>query len=197
MVVTSSGRTRNHLIRWLQVGSSNKRLPVDVRLSDNSRIDVRLRDEWPTEAHIRHLEMIQSIVTRMATNSFLAKGWALTVAVAVYGFAIAHLNPWVCLAGVFSSLGFWWLDAFYLRAERCFRCLYNAACKSGSTVEIFSLNISEYKSKENISWWNVFFSVTLLIFYGLLVVVGVGFIIASVHHDISPKVVRIESHAVL
>ena len=49
----------------------------------------------PTEARIKHLEFIQSVITRMATNSFLAKGWALTVAGALYGFAVNHLNPWI------------------------------------------------------------------------------------------------------
>ena len=31
------------------------------------------------ETKIRHLEMIQGVITRMSSNSFLLKGWAITV----------------------------------------------------------------------------------------------------------------------
>ena len=197
MVVTPSGRAKSRLAQRIKRQSPANSTQVAVRLTDVTPIDFRLTDEWPTEAHIRHLEMIQSIVARMATNSFLAKGWALTIAVAAYGFAVSHLNPWICLAGILSSLGFWWLDAYYLRAERSFRCLYNAACKPGTAVEIFSLNVGDYKKDQNLAWGRVFFSATLFIFYGMLLIVGVGFVIASVTHSTSSTTVKIESHSIL
>ena len=31
------------------------------------------------EIKIRHLEMIQAVITRMASNSFMLKGWAVTL----------------------------------------------------------------------------------------------------------------------
>ena len=36
---------------------------------------------------IKHLEFIQAVITRMAGNSFVLKGWAITLAAA--GFALA------------------------------------------------------------------------------------------------------------
>jgi hypothetical protein len=161
---------------------------VDPFKRRSQRIDVRLTGEvWPTEPRIRHLEMIQSIVTRMATNSFVAKGWALTVAGAIYGFAASHLNPWIASAGLLSTLGFWWLDAFYLRAERSFRCLYNEAVKPNTDIDLFSLDIRRYRGEKTIRWWSVLSSITLRIFYGAIALVGVGFIIASTVHNASPK----------
>ena len=39
-------------------------------------------------AWLKHLEFIQAVITRLANDSFLMKGWALTVAGAFYGFAV-------------------------------------------------------------------------------------------------------------
>jgi hypothetical protein len=33
---------------------------------------------------LKHLEFVQAVITRLANNSFLMKGWALTVAGAFY-----------------------------------------------------------------------------------------------------------------
>ena len=156
--------------------------PLHRRLSSPRRppVDVRLVNKWPTEADIRHLEMIQSIVSRMATNSFLAKGWALTVAGAIYGFAATHPGSWISLAALASTLGFWWLDAYYLRAERLFRCLYNEARRSEAAVPIFSLNVTKYKNSRDLTWFRVVFSATLCLFYGSLFLIGIAFIMVTI-----------------
>ena len=38
------------------------------------------------ENKIKHLEMIQAIITRIAQNSFMIKGWSLTLVVAMFAF---------------------------------------------------------------------------------------------------------------
>jgi predicted transposase YbfD/YdcC len=68
---------------------------------------------------------------KLATNSFLAKGGALTVGRAPYGFAVDNLNPWIALLGILPAVVFWWLDSFFLRTESLYRCLYEDA--RGST----------------------------------------------------------------
>jgi hypothetical protein len=139
--------------------------------------------DWPTEAHIRHLELIQSVVSRLAGNSFITKGWALTVAGAIYSFAASHLSPWIALAGLIPTIGFWWLDAYFLRQERLFRCLYDDARLRNTTVEPFGMHILIYKSRPSTRWPRVLFSLTLTIFYGMLVLAGVGFIAAGIIHE--------------
>src|ERR1700735_1793798 len=88
----------------------------------------------PSDAQVKHLEFIQLVIARLGTNSFLAKGWALTVAGALYGFAVTHLNPSIALLGLVPVIAFWWLDSFFLRTERLYRCLYEDARKLGTTV---------------------------------------------------------------
>ena len=165
-------------MRHTRQSPARRRRQVDFRLTG---------EQWPSEARIRHLELIQSIVTRLATNSFVAKGWALTIAGAIYGFAASHLNPWIASAGLLPTLGFWWLDAYFLLHERLFRCLYNDAQRPSTSVELFSMNIRAYKNGENKTWPSVLFSITLIVFYGILVLVNVGLIVAGIIHHAPPK----------
>lgn len=139
---------------------------------------------WPSEARIRHLELIQAVVIRLATNSFITKGWALTVAGAIFGLAANHLNPWIAAVGFAPTLGFWWLDAYFLRQERLFRCLYNDARQPTTPVALFSMHIVIYKSNPIARWPRVLFSITLLIFYGILAVTGAIILGAGIAHRV-------------
>lgn len=74
---------------------------------------------------IRYLELIQGQVSRMASHSFLIKGWSITLAAAIMAFAASASSSWSMTAAVLTSLAFWGLDAFYLRQERLYRALYD------------------------------------------------------------------------
>jgi len=76
---------------------------------------------------IKHLEFIQAVINRMAANSFLLKGWAITLAAAGFALAAQQSTPRYILAVVLvATVILWWLDAYYLRQERLFRRLYDA-----------------------------------------------------------------------
>jgi len=77
------------------------------------------------EAKIRHLEMVQGIITRMATNSFLLKGWAVTLVAGIFMLAIKDSNPLYFLITLIPTILFWFLDSYYLQLERKYRILYN------------------------------------------------------------------------
>ena len=74
---------------------------------------------------LKHLEFIQNVITRMNTNSFQIKGWAVTLVSATLALYASTKNDCFILVGVFPSLIFWFLDAYYLTQERKFRGLYN------------------------------------------------------------------------
>ena len=87
---------------------------------------------------IKHMEMIQSVVTRLAGNSFLVKGWAITLTGVLAGFGLDR-DDWRLAAAAFVPVViFWALDAYYLRSERLFRELYDRVRKL-EEVEPFSL----------------------------------------------------------
>jgi hypothetical protein len=42
------------------------------------------------EEKLKHLEFVQAVISRLATNSFLFKGWAITLAAGLSAFGAAN-----------------------------------------------------------------------------------------------------------
>lgn len=120
-----------------------------------------LNSDSITARRLKYLEMIQAIITRMASNSFLIKAWNLTLISAI--FAFSEKISQVFVASYIPVVVFWLLDAYYLSQERSFRNLWNA--KRGEQDDAstdFNLDTAGYES----SWIKAIFSKTLLIFHG-------------------------------
>jgi len=94
---------------------------------------------------IKHLEMIQGVITRMASNSFALKALSVTLSAGVLAFAGSTNRPSSILtfAALLPLFVFWGLDAQYLRLERLFRKLFDDVRKSATSME-FSMNVSKY-----------------------------------------------------
>jgi hypothetical protein len=80
-----------------------------------------------TEDKRKHLDLLQAAITRMAANSYLLKGWCVTLATALFGFSAKEGAPRLALVALLPILAFWGLDAYYLGLERKFRELYRVA----------------------------------------------------------------------
>ena len=74
---------------------------------------------------IRHLEMIQGVINRMAANSFKLKGWAVTLVSGIFALASRDTDKLYFLIAYIPIVIFWGLDSYYLLQERLFRSLYN------------------------------------------------------------------------
>jgi hypothetical protein len=81
-------------------------------------------DDFP-DKQVKHLEMIQAVVARLAGHGFLIKSWAITVAGAFIGFAVDRHQWGLALVALAPTLLFWLLDASFLRNERLFRDLFD------------------------------------------------------------------------
>lgn len=70
----------------------------------------------------QYLQMMQSNIERMATNSANCKTWmvAFVTAFMALGSSIAVARYWLLL-GIIPILLFWYLDTFYLHLERAMR----------------------------------------------------------------------------
>ena len=77
------------------------------------------------ELRVKHLEMVQGVVTRLAGQGATIKNYCITVTTAVCGFAITLQRPFVALLALFPIVIFALLDAQYLRVERRFRALFD------------------------------------------------------------------------
>src|SRR5690242_6368236 len=93
---------------------------------------------------IKHLEVVQSVINRLASNAFLIKGWFLTISLAEIGFYIEHVNlPFIFPIIIVTALVFWIFDAYYLAAERKFRCLFDRI--ADGNVHAFSMHIANIR----------------------------------------------------
>ena len=123
------------------------------------------------ERKLKHLEFIQAAISRMATNSFLFKGWAITIAAALSAFASVETKTALLIIAVISTIMFWALDGYYLWLERGFIRLHNeVALKNEGEID-FSMSID--KSRAVRRWLKTCWRPHLWIFYGTIIAVDV------------------------
>jgi hypothetical protein len=137
-------------------------------LSFLSTIDLRTnhkkRDRINMEQKIKHLEFIQSVVNRMAANSFLIKGWCITLVSALFALAANGANDKYIIIAFIPVPVFWILDSYYLWQERLFRAMYDQIRVKEENLIDFSMDTSSYSGGRN-TRLKSFFSFTLCIFY--------------------------------
>lgn len=119
----------------------------------------------------KHLEFIQTVINRMAGNSFLLKGWALTLIAALFALSAKDANHAYVVIAYLPVIVFWILDGYFLSQERLFRNLYDDVRKFNEEDIDFSMNTEKYKKKDRNSWMRSIFSITISIFYLSLVAV--------------------------
>lgn len=120
------------------------------------------------ENTIKHLELIQGVITRLAQNSFVYKGWAITLVAAIYALAAKEGHPKYLLDALLPIVTFWGLDAYYLRQERLYRKLYDAVRKASQSEldrNPFSMDIAQFKDHVA-TWWKTCWSRSVVWLYG-------------------------------
>lgn len=117
---------------------------------------------------IKHLEFIQLVITRMNVNSFLLRGWSVTLVSALFAFAAKDTNIEYVLITYISTPLFWILDGYYLSQERKYRDLYNII-RLKEEID-FDMNATITNKTKN-SWLNSTFSITQIFFYGTLIAI--------------------------
>lgn len=112
----------------------------------------------------QHLNMIQSTIGRLASNSFQIKGWSVVIVSALFALSAADSNKTFALIALFPAAIFGLLDGYFLMQERLFRHLYDEV--RGKDVEAidYSMNTEPFSGKE--SWIGCCFSQTILLFHG-------------------------------
>jgi len=73
------------------------------------------------EFMLKEIEIIQDIIRRMGFNSFMTKGWAITLVVVTLLLRETEYQVWIAFIPL---LVFWFLDAYFLWQERMYRKLY-------------------------------------------------------------------------
>lgn len=78
------------------------------------------------ENKLKHLEFIQGVINRMGQNSFLLKGWAVTLVAGLFAFANTQDMDYRLISiALIPTIFFWLLDGYFLWQEKLFRKLYD------------------------------------------------------------------------
>ena len=114
-----------------------------------------------------HLEMIQGVINRMAHNSFLLKGWSVTLVTALLVLSTAVEDKIALITiSLVPLIIFWVLDGYYLWQERVFRATYDSVRVKDEKDIDFSMRPTGGGG----SWLSAMFSKTILIFYIALLI---------------------------
>lgn len=120
------------------------------------------------EYMLKEIEIIQDIIKRMASNSFLIKGWAITLVVVVL---LLKGTRYQVLISFIPLLVFWFLDAYFLWQERMYRKLYEWVINNRLKTDKYLFDMNAYRFKDAVpSKFRTMFSITLGWFYGSIAI---------------------------
>ena len=120
------------------------------------------------ERKTKHLEMIQGIINRLSTNSFLLKGWSVVLVSALFALSASDSRVEFVLLAYIPALVFWGLDGYFLWEERKFRKLYDHVRNLQEEDIDFSMDATTVAHQSG-SWITATLSKTLMPFHGVLV----------------------------
>jgi hypothetical protein len=142
------------------------------------------------ECMLKEIDVLQDIIKRMATTSFLIKGWAVTLVVGTLVLKGGVYQVWIA----FIPLGvFWLLDSYFLHQERMYRKLYDWVIANRLQTDEYLLDMNARRFEKQVpSKFRTAFSLTVGWLYGsmaLMVVACLG--VVFVTEVVIPVVIRI------
>lgn len=118
----------------------------------------------------KHLELIQGIINRLSTNSFLLKGWSVVLVSALFALAAPDSRPAFVYLAYFPAIIFWGLDGYFLWQERLYRALYDHVRAQDEANIDFSMDTTDFnKAGRGRTWGDAVLSRTLVTFHGVLI----------------------------
>lgn len=126
---------------------------------------------------VKHLEMIQAVITRLAGNSFQTKQWALALLGVIWGITLKNecAAPRAeCYLTCLLIIMFWVLSSYYLRQERIFRKMYDRALIDPTNNDT-RLKLTPTKGiKDEVSCiFRIMFSITQCVMFFVLLIANI------------------------
>lgn len=93
----------------------------------------------------KEIDLIQDCIKRMAQNSFMVKGWLITLLSVIIALLPKTFDiKLLCIMGIIIILCFWYLDGFFLRTETLYRWKYEWVIKNRYTSDDFFYDLNPY-----------------------------------------------------
>ncbi|MGO5030174.1 hypothetical protein [Candidatus Agathobaculum pullicola] len=145
------------------------------------------------EILLKEIDLIQSCINRMAQNSFVVKGWTITLVAVVLALLPERVDmQMLSIIGVLATLCFWYLDAFFLKMELLYRWKYEWVIENRTNSDKFYYDLNPYnekmwlldndkKSRKEPCVFQIMFTKTLIPIYIPMVLISISFFIKSLH----------------
>lgn len=130
---------------------------------------------------LKHLELIQGVINRLSSNSFLLKGWSVVLVSALFALAAPESRTAFVYLAYIPACVFWGLDGYFLWQERLYRALYDHVRSKPDNEIDFSMNTNSVKDGTKLSWAEATLSRTLVAFHGVLIVAIIVVMIITIY----------------
>lgn len=147
-----------------------------------------LNNDQDREDRRKHVDLLATVINRMASSSVAAKGWSIALAGAAYGVALARDNWPLILLGIVVLAMFAVLDSRYVDNERRARRLHADVAERNSVLPLSMADLTtpaRDKQKglvERVSNWvrRVLQSWSVWLFYGPLIGAGAVLLLVAI-----------------
>ncbi len=129
----------------------------------------------------KEIDLVQACITRMSNNSFMCKGWFVSLAAVVLALMLdneinlLHIGIFLLL----ETITFWGLDGFFLKMEKLYCWKYKWIIiqrPQGNNHKLYDLDPyskdMRLNPNEDDHLYKFLFSKTLLPFYGIPIVIS-------------------------
>lgn len=130
-----------------------------------------LNENIKSEELHKEIDLIQGCINRMANNSFLLKGWLVSIITVIIALTPDNLNKIIIFFTIIMvTISFWYLDAFFLRTEKLYRKMYEWVLKKRlQGIKELQYNLNPHRFDTEVEHvLIIMFSKTLIFFYGII-----------------------------
>lgn len=103
-----------------------------------------MNDSEKREVLHKELDLIQSVITRMAQNSFMIKGWYFSLIIVITAFKIENILYYSLLV-ILLSASFYFINLKFYIYEKKFRDVYYDRIELRKSKEDYSTNLYSLK----------------------------------------------------
>lgn len=96
----------------------------------------------------KEIDLIQGCINRMAQNSFLIKGWLVSLIAVILGLLPEKFDLKILgILSILITVCFWYLDGFFLNTETLYRWKYNWVIKERVNSDEFYYDLDPHNEK--------------------------------------------------
>lgn len=121
----------------------------------------------------KHLEMIQSVISRLYANLFYLKGWAITLVAALFALVGTENHGDFVYVTIVPVVMLWIVDGYFLSRERRYRKLYDEVSELDEKEINFSMDARKHGKVARNTWAVAMLAIPSICFYGLLAIITI------------------------